>query len=98
MARPVYRKLLITPMSDGRTVHGHLMPIIYNIQMTLTGSDADLQIQILLEHVEFASLISSDAAAVVNMRVVQIREAVELLEVCQKKNAIMLKSIIMENA
>ena len=93
MAQPIYRKLLITPMSDGRTVHGHLIPIIYNIQMTMADSDADLQIQILLEHVEFASLISSDAVAVANMRVVQIREAVELLEY-QKKNAIML----MENA
>jgi len=91
MARPVYRELLITPMSDGQTVHGYLIPIVYNIQMTLAGSDADLQIQILLEHVEFASLISSDAAAVANTRVVQIREVVELLEeYCQKKNAIML--------
>jgi len=95
MARPVYRELLITPMSDGRTVHGYLIPIVYNIQMTLAGSDADLQIQILLEHVEFTSLISSDAATVANTHVVQIREAVELLEeYCQKKNAIML----MENA
>ena len=82
------RNLLITPMSDGRTVHGHLMPIIYNIEMTLAGSAAELQIQILLEHVEFASLISSDAVAVANARIVEIREAVELLEESQKKNTI----------
>ena len=89
------RNLLITPMSDGRTVHGHLMPIIYNIEMTLAGSAAELQIQILLEHVEFASLISSYAAAVANARTVEIKEAVELLEESQKRNAI--KNLI-ENA
>ena len=89
------RNLLITPMSDGRTVHGHLMPIIYNIEMTLAGSAAELQIQILLEHVEFASLISSDAAAIANTRSNRIREAVELLEESQKRNAI--KNLI-ENA
>ena len=92
-----YRNLLITPMSDGRTVHGHLIPIIYNIEMTLTGSAAELQIQILLEHVEFASLISSDAAAVANTRTVQIREAVELLEEHQQRNAITNLKSIMEN-
>ena len=89
------RNLLITPMSDGRTVHGHLMPIIYNIEMTLAGSAAELQIQILLEHVEFAFLISSDAAAIANARSNQIREAVELLEEHQQRNTI--KNLI-ENA
>ena len=89
------RNLLITPMSDGRTVHGHLMPIIYNIEMTLAGSAAELQIQILLEHVEFASLISSDAAAIANERSNQIREAVELLEESQQRNTI---KNLMENA
>ena len=93
-----HRNLLITPMSDGRTVHGHLMPIIYNIEMTLAGSAAELQIQILLEHVEFASLISSDAATVANARCKQIREAVELLEEHQQRNAIKNLKSIMENA
>ena len=92
------RNLLITPMSDGRTVHGHLMPIIYNIEMTLAGSAAELQIQILLEHVEFASLISSDAATVANTRSNQIREAVEVLEESQKRNTIKNLKSIMENA
>ena len=92
------RNLLITPMSDGRTVHGHLMPIIYNIEMTLAGSAAELQIQILLEHVEFASLISSDAVAIANTRSNQIREAVEVLEESQKRNTIKNLKSIMENA
>ena len=92
------RNLLITPRSDGRTVHGHLMPIIYNIEMTLAGSAAELQIQILLEHVEFASLISSDAATVANARSNQIREAVELLEEHQQRNTIKNLKSIMENA
>ena len=57
----------------------------YLYQSTQTIA-AELQIQILLEHVEFASLISSDAAAIANARSNQIREAVELLEEHQQAN------------